>query len=447
MKKQVKQKNTGITLIALVITIIVLLILAGVTIATLTGDNGILTKATEASESTKRANAEEQVELAVTGSIGMDGNIDNGELKTNLDRIENITGVPDVITDQSYPLIVNVDGYDVTIKKDGGTVSGIWKPGNPDTETGIYTEPSTINGETASKNNPTIPAGFKPVDEGEATWGDGSTEPPGVDKGLVIEDTEGNQYVWIPVDGVLSKEGKTVQNAVDGEIILGRYVFDSNGNIDTTLTPTELGGELVRSSGDTYTYMETSSGKGNAAAKDIDGFIESVMSNGGYYIARFEASSNETTGKVDSKYDKKVWDYITQPNASIACQNLYTGINSDLMNSYAWDTAILFIQKYGQDDYSKQVGQSTTSRRNNTGKGLLQSTNAEDVQLNIYDMAGNYYEWTTETSGVSEHPCVSRGGEASIKYPVTSSRASQTTDYVTSVSGYSNYSFRPILYL
>ena len=45
MKLNLKERN-GITLIALVITIIVLLILAGVTIATLTGDNGILGKAT-----------------------------------------------------------------------------------------------------------------------------------------------------------------------------------------------------------------------------------------------------------------------------------------------------------------------------------------------------------------------------------------------------------------
>ena len=60
-EKQRNKKNSGITLIALVITIIVLLILAGVTIATLTGDNGILTKAQEASDKTKQANAEEQV--------------------------------------------------------------------------------------------------------------------------------------------------------------------------------------------------------------------------------------------------------------------------------------------------------------------------------------------------------------------------------------------------
>ena len=53
MKKILKEKEKGITLIALVITIIVLLILAGVSIAMLTGDNGIITRANEASEKTK----------------------------------------------------------------------------------------------------------------------------------------------------------------------------------------------------------------------------------------------------------------------------------------------------------------------------------------------------------------------------------------------------------
>ena len=120
MKKIRKEK--GITLIALVITIIVLLILAGVTIATLTGDNGILNQANKAKTETTKASAKEQVEVEVLGSYGADGNLDNGLLKTNLNNIKGITGVPDLITDSDYPLTVNVDGYDIVIKKDG-TVS------------------------------------------------------------------------------------------------------------------------------------------------------------------------------------------------------------------------------------------------------------------------------------------------------------------------------------
>ena len=61
IRREAKQK--GITLIALVITIIVLLILAGVTIATLTGENGILTRASEASIETRGATVEERKDL------------------------------------------------------------------------------------------------------------------------------------------------------------------------------------------------------------------------------------------------------------------------------------------------------------------------------------------------------------------------------------------------
>ena len=71
-RDKVKTKN-GITLIALVITIIVLLILAGVSIAMLTGDNGILNKATTAKQKTEETTAEERVKLEVGGSFDNTG--------------------------------------------------------------------------------------------------------------------------------------------------------------------------------------------------------------------------------------------------------------------------------------------------------------------------------------------------------------------------------------
>ncbi len=126
-KRDCKKMNTskGITLIALVITIIVLLILAGVTIATLTGENGILSKATEASNKTEEKNAEEEVKIAVIGSIGTNGELENEVLKDNLNKIENISGVPEEITDSSYPLTVTVEGkYSYTINKNGSIGQG-----------------------------------------------------------------------------------------------------------------------------------------------------------------------------------------------------------------------------------------------------------------------------------------------------------------------------------
>ena len=129
MKKEENRKKKdfakGITLIALVITIIVLLILAGVTIATLVGENGILSKATEASNKTEEKNAEEEVKIAVMGSIGTNGELENDVLKDNLNKIENISGVPEEITDSSYPLTVTVEGkYSYTINKNGSIGEG-----------------------------------------------------------------------------------------------------------------------------------------------------------------------------------------------------------------------------------------------------------------------------------------------------------------------------------
>ena len=86
MKNKGKQKNNGITLIALVITIIVLLILAGVTIATLTGENGILTKASEAKEQTEIAEEKEAIGIAYNGVLAdNDGNgVNATDLETEL---------------------------------------------------------------------------------------------------------------------------------------------------------------------------------------------------------------------------------------------------------------------------------------------------------------------------------------------------------------------------
>lgn len=85
VKDCLKFRNGGITLIALVITIIVLLILAGVTIAALSGDNGILTRASESKGKTEKAQEKEGVELAVTSIRMEDMNI----LEISKEKLEN----------------------------------------------------------------------------------------------------------------------------------------------------------------------------------------------------------------------------------------------------------------------------------------------------------------------------------------------------------------------
>ena len=114
----------GITLIALVITIIVLLILAGVTIATLTGDNGILTQAGKAKDKTTEVESIERVQVEVAGSYGIDGTIDKDQLNKNLGNIaglkigESNFGGENIV--KELPATVTLNGYDIGIDANGG---------------------------------------------------------------------------------------------------------------------------------------------------------------------------------------------------------------------------------------------------------------------------------------------------------------------------------------
>ena len=125
MKKEKlrKEANKGITLIALVITIIVLLILTGVTIATLTGDNGILNQAGKAKDKTTEAESIERVQVEVAGSYGLDGTIDKNQLNKNLGNIKGLMfneaefGGDNIIT--SLPATVTLNGYDIEINSNG----------------------------------------------------------------------------------------------------------------------------------------------------------------------------------------------------------------------------------------------------------------------------------------------------------------------------------------
>ena len=166
----------------------------------------------------------------------------------------------------------------------------------------------------------------------------------------------------------------------------------------------------------------------NASAYNLKKWVESTKENGGYYIGRYEASyasgNNIENYKAASKISKyfrteedgsmeyipgTLWNWISQVNASKVAINTYTdsdnGIKSDLINSYAWDTAILYIQEAGNEIYSYCTSKNTTL--SNTG------TNDDEV-CKINDMASNCVEWTTEYCSASKEeivlPYVYRGG-------------------------------------
>ncbi len=123
-----------------------------------------------------------------------------------------------------------------------------------------------------------------------------------------------------------------------------------------------------------------------------------------------------------------------QPSAATQSRNMYDNTNpfaSDLINSYAWDTAIVFIQNCTNTNYSKQTGLHSDS--------VSITGTTEDVQCNIYDMASNAYEWTTETS---TSPCTFRGGSHNISNNYASSRHPDSSSRISP-----DIAFRTILYM
>ena len=365
---------------------IVLLILAGVSIAMLTGENGILSQAAKAKNETEKAQANEAA-----------------------------------ILDEYNKFLNNAIG---------GTAGGGTTPEEPENQ-------GTLGTITGDEETPT---------EVEDSLGNKVVVPPGftiqnpednVEDGIVIVDknhgaTAGSEFVWIPVGTIHTSNG-------DKTIKLSRYTFDDSGN------PTDQGENAI----DTYYQELASSTYGNTPAKDIEGFKTSVEANGGYYLARYEARTEiKRTTKTDpltqitTKPDEYVYNRVTQLQAAEQSQNMYTSeyFESDLVNSYAWDTAIVFLQEC--DDRADKV--KPYSRQNSLNSSRAEKgtngTGTEDVICNVYDMASNCFEWSTETCSNPGVPCVVRGGNSLNFY--TSRRGDLSTTLSNSLS-----SFRPLLYL
>ena len=124
-----------------------------------------------------------------------------------------------------------------------------------------------------------------------------------------------------------------------------------------------------------------------------------------------------------------------------------SNFESDLMNSYAWDTAIVFLQKFDNrankaslNPYSWQT--SLNDSLASQGTNNLSYASKQDVICNVWDMASNCEEWTTETASYSNYPCAIRGGRYSSGFGTTSDHSGGTTSF----SSYS-VSIRSLLYM
>ena len=120
-------------------------------------------------------------------------------------------------------------------------------------------------------------------------------------------------------------------------------------------------------------------------------------------------SNTGTTNPATCKSGVYPYTFLGQIEASNLCRSLYNSneYDSDLINSYAWDTAIIFIQTFSDNkDYSIQ-----TPLKSNLAKcGEATNGSLKDEELHIFDMSGNVMEWSTEGYNAPSISFIVRGG-------------------------------------
>ena len=365
-------RKRGISLIVLIVTIIVIIILAGVVILALSKNNLI--------ESAKEAVFKEDIrtfqdELAMyiakdyTSSGGQrDGKISVTSLKDIQKYIQSFS--------KKYEgkFIIQNDGLmyqEDSLKKDE-------KDWIASTDVKRIVNPVSENWRTyiadVTEDGVPIPKGFTYKEGTKAT-------------GVVIED---NEFVWVP-----STEDEYVKD----------FSFPNNYGASSSNTSDE------------------------SFLSNLDETLD-VKKYGGFYIGRYEAtipegaaSPTNITAKPTCQKGKTVWTNISQTNSKASVESMYIGekssVQSGLLTGKAWDRTCHWIE-----DYITTINENSTLRDSryygnyydsqspaNTGtyvKGQKQLSGANDNwrTKNIFDLAGNAYEWTYESNNYN---CVGRG--------------------------------------
>ena len=357
------KNNKGITLVALVVTIVVLLILATVSINLVLGDNGIVKKAQDAK--TKSAEASEN----------------------------DLKGMNSLVSEMEGALAGN-----------GSTGSG---SGNGNTGSG--------NNFVTKNTEVTYPDGKVWIPEGFKVAGDSASTVQG---GVVIEDKDGNQFVWVPVATIADYK---------------RTAY--SGNVATEETDTKTNSIKIKPSSLNNNYYT------EALPEDEKTSVERYK---GFYIGRYEAGDKESTGttkatfrtnstdtsnSVTIKADQVPYNYVTRTKAVSLAEGFATKqgykAKTKLVSSYAWDTTIAFIEKtvnnYGSSSSQGNYRDKSVTYKDITDESKPEKTKAKNLSLlvatgqttpvcNIYDMGGNVWEWSTESYSNTSYPCAQRGG-------------------------------------
>ena len=344
-----------------------------------------------------------------TGGETQTPEITIGEAKV----VANSDGTGSAITDAASVYLGNTLYITFSHSITGGTTTVDKTIPYAVTANGTYTfkVTGTVNGKSYTKNVSVTVNQFKTAKDYvaanvEVTYPDGKVWIPEgfristdsastVQGGVVIEDKDLNQFVWVPV------------------VALADY------------KRTWYTGEDPFSDSD---YSE-------ALPEDEKTSVEKYK---GFYIGRYEAgdkenteaktlrSSNDVTKTVTIKAGQVPYNYVTRTQAVSLAEGFATKqgykAKTKLVSSYAWDTTIAFLQKvnsdYGNSSEEGNYKDTTFPYTDITGASQTKASNSQVLVptgqttpvCNIYDMGGNVLEWTTESCSSTKYPYALRGG-------------------------------------
>ena len=297
----------------------------------------------------------------------------------------------------------------------------------------------------------------KPKTTGGTYLPDGFTQVEGttLENGLTIQDSKGNQYVWVEVP-------KTTTVYPTAGLNITEFTTDEYTKIETDLHTYTNDYRDGTSYKDEY-YSDATTGLTSAQYTELkQKMLKSVYKNGGFYVGKYETgieNAPKTSGSSSTapteipviKQNAYPYNKVTCSQAQTLASKMESGnYTSSLMFGVQWDLVLKYLETKGTaqadlknnstnwgnyannywnitntnskyailDTNTVELGNWTSGAygKKDSENAILLSTGASEEfsKQGIYDIAGNIWEWTLEYTSDSSDPCASRGGDYSV---------------------------------